>query len=124
MNKIDAVRVHFAERDISERFVINSVIAGSPLQAPTNPMSASQNKMYTMLSSAVIATAEKMPEESYSFKPAPDVRSFGQLVGHLADSQYFFCSSVGRQNEAKWRRREKQDQQSGTNSGSAEAVAY
>jgi uncharacterized damage-inducible protein DinB len=47
-----------------------------------------------MLSSIVVAAAEKMPEESYSFKPTPDVRSFGQLVGHLADSQYFFCSSV------------------------------
>src|SRR5436309_2582939 len=69
----------------------------TPAQAsptPANPISASQNKMYTMLSSVVVAAAEKMPEESYSFKPTPDVRSFGQLVGHLADSQYFFCSSV------------------------------
>ena len=63
--------------------------------APANPISASQSKMYTMLSGVVIAAAEKMPEENYSFKPVPDVRSFGQLVGHLADSQYFFCSSVG-----------------------------
>lgn len=47
-----------------------------------------------MLSGVVIAAAEKMPEENYSFKPTPDVRSFGQLVGHLADSQYFFCASV------------------------------
>ena len=62
--------------------------------APANPISASQNKMYTMLSGIVIAAAEKMPEESYPFKPTPEVRSFGQLVGHLADSQYFFCSSV------------------------------
>lgn len=61
---------------------------------PANPISASQNKMYTMLSSVVIAAAEKMPEENYSFKPTPDIRSFGQLVGHLADSQYFFCSSA------------------------------
>jgi uncharacterized damage-inducible protein DinB len=67
----------------------------APAQAaPANPISASENKMYTMLSSVVIAAAEKMPEESYSFKPTPDVRSFSQLVGHLADSQYFFCSSV------------------------------
>jgi uncharacterized damage-inducible protein DinB len=69
----------------------------TPAQAsptPANPISASQNKMYTMLSSVVVAAAEKMPEESYSFKPTPDVRSFGQLVGHLADSQYFFCSSA------------------------------
>ena len=47
-----------------------------------------------MLSSVVIAAAEKMPEESYSFKPTPEVRSFGQLVGHLADSNYFFCSAA------------------------------
>ena len=26
--------------------------------------------------------AEKMPEENYAFKPTPEIRSFGQLVGH------------------------------------------
>jgi uncharacterized damage-inducible protein DinB len=61
---------------------------------PANPISTSQAKMYTMLSSVVVAAAEKMPEENYSFKPTPDIRSFGQLVGHLADSQYYFCSLV------------------------------
>jgi len=71
-----------------------STAAPAQAPAPSNPISASQNKMYTMLSSVVIAAAEKMPEENYSFKPTPDVRSFGQLVGNLADSQYYFCSSV------------------------------
>jgi uncharacterized damage-inducible protein DinB len=33
-----------------------------------------------------------MPEENYSFKPVDTVRSFGQIVGHLADAQYLFCS--------------------------------
>ena len=59
-----------------------------------NPISASQSKMYGMLSGFVVAAAEKMPEENYAFRPTPEVRSFGQLVGHLADSQYYFCSSV------------------------------
>jgi uncharacterized damage-inducible protein DinB len=35
-----------------------------------------------------------MPEENYSFKPTEAVRSFGQIVGHVADSQYTFCSGV------------------------------
>ncbi len=35
-----------------------------------------------------------MPEENYAFKATPDVRSFGQLVGHTADAQYTFCSTV------------------------------
>jgi hypothetical protein len=67
--------------------------------APINPISSSQNKMYAMLSGVVVAAAQKMPEENYSFKPTPEVRSFGQLVGHLADSQYFFCSSVEGENK-------------------------
>lgn len=69
-----------------------STSAQAPAAGPANPISTSQNKMYTMLSGVVIAAAMKMPEENYSFKPTPDVRSFGQLVAHVADSQYFFCA--------------------------------
>lgn len=71
------------------------VLAQTPSEPPPNPISASQSRMYTMLSGVVIAAAGKMPEENYSFKPSPDVRTFGQLVGHLADSQYFFCALAG-----------------------------
>jgi uncharacterized damage-inducible protein DinB len=38
--------------------------------------------------------AEKMPEEEYAFKPDPASRSFGQVVGHLADANHLFCSIV------------------------------
>ena len=38
--------------------------------------------------------AEKMPEEEYAFKPDPASRSFGQILGHIADADYLFCSSV------------------------------
>jgi uncharacterized damage-inducible protein DinB len=38
--------------------------------------------------------AEKMPEEEYGFKPDPAVRSFGQIVGHIADANRLFCSGV------------------------------
>jgi uncharacterized damage-inducible protein DinB len=74
-----------------------------PTQAPAttvaNPISASQNKIYVMLSGVVVAAAEKVPEESYSFRPTPDVRSFGQLVGHLADSQFYFCALAAGENK-------------------------
>jgi len=36
--------------------------------------------------------AEQMPEENYAFKATPDVRSFGELVAHVADTQTRFCS--------------------------------
>ena len=38
--------------------------------------------------------ADKMPEEEYAFKPDPAVRSFGQVLGHVADANYSFCSGV------------------------------
>ena len=38
--------------------------------------------------------AEKMPEESYAFRPSNDVRTFGELLGHIADTEYGFCASV------------------------------
>jgi uncharacterized damage-inducible protein DinB len=71
-----------------------AALAQAPAAAPENPISDSEKRVYTMLSGVVIAAAEKVPEESYAFRPAPDVRTFGQLVGHIADSQYYFCSTA------------------------------
>ncbi len=62
--------------------------------ATQNPVAAGQKMLYTMAKNYIIRSAEKMPEENYAFKPTPEVRSFGQLIGHLADSQYAFCSAV------------------------------
>ncbi len=38
--------------------------------------------------------AASMPAEEYSFKPTPEVRTFGALIGHLAMANFFFCSQV------------------------------
>jgi uncharacterized damage-inducible protein DinB len=62
--------------------------------APANPITASEKGFYAVVSGEVIAAAVKMPEENYSFKPTPEVRSFGQLVGHVADAQYGLCSTA------------------------------
>jgi uncharacterized damage-inducible protein DinB len=70
--------------------------------APANPITVSEKGVYSFVSGAVVGAAEKMPEENYSFKPTPDVRSFGQLVGHVADASYMFCSqAAGEPNPGK-----------------------
>jgi len=76
----------------------------APAQAapPANPITVSEKGLYSFVSNAVIGAAQKMPEENYAFKPTPEVRSFGQLVGHVADASYMFCSlSLGEPNPAK-----------------------
>jgi uncharacterized damage-inducible protein DinB len=66
----------------------------APVAPPANPITASEKGLYSFVSNGVIGAAQKMPEENYSFKPTPDVRSFGQLVGHVADASYMFCSQA------------------------------
>ncbi len=62
--------------------------------AAENPLSAGNKMMFGMAKNNILKSAEKMPEENYSFKPTPEVRNFGALVGHVADASYMFCSAV------------------------------
>ncbi len=62
--------------------------------AEDNPVSAHNKMVYAGVKMILLGSAEKMPEENYSFKPTDAVRSFGQIIGHVADSQYSFCSAV------------------------------
>jgi len=63
-------------------------------QQAANPLVDGQQFVYGTVKNNLIRAAEKMPEENYSFKPTPEVMSFGELIGHVADSQYPYCYSV------------------------------
>jgi uncharacterized damage-inducible protein DinB len=66
-----------------------------------NPFSAFNKRAYGGMKHILLASAEKMPEENYKFKPTDTVRSYGQIVGHVADAQYYFCSvALGEKNPA------------------------
>jgi uncharacterized damage-inducible protein DinB len=69
-------------------------MAGQIYGQSGNPLSKGTKGIYAMAKDNVLKSAEEMPEENYSFKPTPDVRSFGALVAHVADAQYEFCSPV------------------------------
>jgi uncharacterized damage-inducible protein DinB len=38
--------------------------------------------------------ADNMPADEYAFRPTPQVRTFGQIIGHVIDSNFFFCSQA------------------------------
>lgn len=57
-------------------------------------LSAHNRFVYGVTQKILLRAAETMPEENYSFKPTDAVRSFGQIVGHISDSQYTFCSAA------------------------------
>ena len=63
-------------------------------QSSENPFSAMNKRGYERTKGILLRSAEKMPEENYNFKPADTVRTYGQIIGHLADAQYLFCSTA------------------------------
>src|SRR6202011_1446531 len=82
--------------------VLGQEKAQAQAAAPANPITASEKGFYSFVSNAVVGAAQKMQEENYSFRPTPEVRSFGQLVGHVADASYMFCSlAIGEAHPAK-----------------------
>lgn len=62
--------------------------------APGGPAVAAVTPRYQELAGWLVATAEQVPESLYAWKPNPAVRSLGQLVGHVANAHYLFCSGA------------------------------
>jgi uncharacterized damage-inducible protein DinB len=75
------------------------VVSGCSLAALANaqsadPLSTEARQAYTAIKSNLVKMADKMPDDQYAFKPTPDVRTFGELVAHVADAQASMCSTV------------------------------
>lgn len=82
-----------------KRYIVNS-LAGvlmttcSLLSQNTNPHFAEGKEIYDVVKNNLIQMAEVMPEENYSFQPTPDIRTFAQMVAHVADAQARLCSAA------------------------------
>ena len=64
-------------------------------QMSANPAMDAVKAQFGMAKNPVTRTAAKVPEELYSFKPTPEVRSLGQLIGHIADANFSICGAAG-----------------------------
>ena len=54
----------------------------------------SARSVWNGMTQNIIKSAEQMPEADYAFKPVATVRSFGELIGHVAGAQYMFCAAA------------------------------
>lgn len=50
--------------------------------------------VYGVAKGFITRSAEKVTEEHYAFRPTEDVRTFGGMLGHIADANYMFCSTA------------------------------
>ena len=69
-------------------------LAQEIMPAPAAGMVKTMQSNINYVQDLIIRSAELMPEADYAFKPTPEVRSFGQLIAHVADANYFICSTV------------------------------
>lgn len=66
--------------------------AAPPPAPPSTKITDSLKVTHGIAKDYLTKAAEQMPEAKYAFKPTPDVRTFGQIVGHIADANYSFCN--------------------------------
>jgi uncharacterized damage-inducible protein DinB len=92
--------------------------------AAANPISASLKATYERVKGFLLKTAELMPADQYGFKPTPEVRSFGQILGHAADAQMMLCSIAKKDTAAKKLNAEKMTTKAEVQKALSEAFAY
>jgi DinB superfamily len=68
--------------------------SASAVYAQSNPLTTELKANYNNIKNNVLRGAEKMPEADYSFKPAPESRTFGEVVTHIATIQAALCGSA------------------------------
>lgn len=89
---------------MKKAFALSGIIllAASPVLAQDDPQVASAKQTLQLIKGNIVKSAEQMSEENYAFKPTPEVRSFGQLVAHVANANFMICSrATGAPNPSK-----------------------
>src|SRR5262245_28309832 len=88
-----------------KRFVVFAAVATfsiacqqPPAPAPAPPPSTgirdSLKSLHDNVKDNLLKSAEQMPEEKFAFQPTKDVRTFGQILGHVANENYVMCGAA------------------------------
>ena len=92
--------------------------------ALTPSLASIAKTMHTSIRRNLAEAAEKMPDESYAFKPAPQVRSFAELLGHVVNANFFFCAQAKGEKSPATANYEKLSEKAALVKGLNEALAY
>jgi len=70
------------------------LLIGPAIAHAQNPMMAAVKAQHDQVKGYLLKTAETVPENLYSFRATPDVRTLAQLIGHVADGSANICASA------------------------------
>ena len=72
---------------------------GAPLQQPTftpsaNPISDAARARMAREPKHLVAAAELLPADKYSYRPTPEQMTFGDLIAHIVQTNIFLCAAA------------------------------
>ena len=70
------------------------ILVAPLLAAQQNPVSDHNRVAYKYMKLMLLSSAERMPAEHYGFKPVDAVRTYAEILAHVAETQYVFCSAA------------------------------
>jgi uncharacterized damage-inducible protein DinB len=79
-------------RTLFQTVSISLLASAAVTFAQDRPVQPFHQRAQGFLKVVLVRSAEKMPEENYGFRPTEAVRTFGEILGHVAASQYAMCS--------------------------------
>jgi len=65
----------------------------NPIAAP-QPLTMTLSIFRSNMQDKIMRAADMMPESKYSYRPTKEVRSFGEIVTHVADISYYLCANA------------------------------
>lgn len=68
--------------------------AMQPASNTANASVMASRAIWQIMTNYVTRAAEQMPEADYAFRPVDSVRTFGQIIGHVAGAQHMFCAAA------------------------------
>ncbi len=78
-----------------------TALTGAPLSAKaqgsperSDPGIAAIRTNWKQVIGFITAAAEELTEADYAYRPVPTVRTFGELIGHVAGSQNMICAAA------------------------------
>jgi uncharacterized damage-inducible protein DinB len=76
----------------------------SPMPVGLARVALGAKQRYDIIKRDIAEAAQAVPEDEYAFRPSPQVRSFGELVGHVADVNTFYCA-IAKGTNPSWKDR-------------------
>jgi uncharacterized damage-inducible protein DinB len=75
-------------------FVSSPANAQAGATAGTDATIASVKALYENVKGFITKAAAQVPEDKYGFAPTKEVRTMGQLFGHIANASAMFCNTA------------------------------